>query len=81
MNLQSLKSQLNNQKIRLFNEKIAKCSVTFRKNKPNFKNIKIGVNSFETSKYEILTAWRGEKTNPIKPNSNPIQTQFPKGQK
>ncbi len=48
-------------------------------NKPNSKNIKIGVSSFKTSKYEISPAWRGEKTNPIKPNqsqnkpnSNPI---------
>ena len=50
----------------------------FSENKPNFKNIKIGVSSFETSKYEILPAWRGEKTNPIKPNSKPKQTQSPK---
>ncbi len=53
-------------------EKIAKSRPTFRKNKPNSKNIKTGVSSFETRKYETLPACRGGKTNPIKPNSNPI---------
>jgi len=60
---------LNNEKSYKIRGKIAKNRSTFRKNKPNFKNIKINVSFFETSKYEILPAWRGEKT-------NPIQTQF-----
>jgi len=68
--------QLNNKKGNLFNEKITKIAAAFIQNKANFKSIKIGVSSFHTSKYEILPAWRGEKTNPIKPNSNPIQTQL-----
>jgi len=76
MYLQSSKKQLNNQKVCLFKRKTAKSSTTFRRNKPNFKNIKIGVSSFETSKYEISPACRGEKTNPIKPNTKPIQSQF-----
>ena len=72
---------LKNGKNRLIKEKITKSCITFRENKPNFKNIKIGVSSFETSKYEVLPAGSGEKTNPIKPNTNPKQTQSPKGQK
>jgi len=60
--------QENNQKGRFSNEKSTKIAAAFIQNKPNFKNIKIGVSSFETSKYEILPAWRVEKTNPIKPN-------------
>jgi len=73
------KKHLNNEKSRLIRGKIAKTAVTFHKNKPNPKNVKIGVNSFETSIYEILSAGSGEKTIPSKPNlsqykpdSNPI---------
>jgi len=58
-----------------------KNTTVFMQNKPNLKNIKITVSSFKTSKYEILPAWRGKKTNPIKANSNPKRTQLPKGQK
>ncbi|UCE99928.1 MAG: hypothetical protein JSV82_02355 [Planctomycetota bacterium] len=79
MKLELLKSRENNEKRRLFRGKIAKSAVTFHKNKANFKNIIIGVSFFQTSKYEILPAWWGKKTNPSKPNlsqnkanSNPI---------
>jgi hypothetical protein len=48
----------------------------FMQNKPNFKNIKIGVSPFETSKYQILSAWRGEKTNPIQTQLKPKQSQY-----
>jgi hypothetical protein len=72
MTLESLKSRLNIQKNRQISEKIIKSSMTFNENKPNFKNIKIGVSSFETSKYEILPAWRGKKQS----QPNPIQTQY-----
>jgi len=63
---------LNNEKSYKIRGKIAKNRSTFRKNKPNFKNIKINVSFFETSKYEILPAWRGEKKTQYRPNSNPI---------
>jgi len=72
MNLKSLKSRVNNQKGCVIKGKSTKSSVTFRKNKANFKNIKIGASSLQTNKYETLPAWRGEKTNPNKANSNPI---------
>ncbi len=72
---------LNNKKGWLIKAKSAKIAADFMQNKANYKYIKIGVSSFKTSKYEILPARRGEKTNPIKPNTNPIQTQSPKGQK
>jgi len=72
MNLKSLKSRVNNQKGWFPNEKSAKSSVTFRKNKPNVKNVEISVSSFETSKYEILTAWRSENQTQFKANTNPI---------
>ncbi len=71
-----VKSQENNKKGRYFNGKIAKSAVTFRKNKPNFKNIKISVNSFKTSKYEILPAWPGKKQTQFKADSNPILGQY-----
>jgi hypothetical protein len=63
---------LKNEKVCLFSEKIAKSYTTFNENKANFKNIKIGVSFFETSKYEILTAWRSKKQT----QTNPIQSQF-----
>ncbi|MFX0198152.1 MAG: hypothetical protein ACFFCW_18695 [Candidatus Hodarchaeota archaeon] len=67
-----MKNQLNNKKVWLFKGKITKSSIAFSENKPNFKNIKIGVSSFMTSKYEISPAWRGKKQTQYKPNSNPI---------
>jgi len=63
---------LNNEKSQLIRGKIAKIAFTFRKNKPNLKNIKIGINSFKIGTYEIFSAWQSKKTNPNKPNSNPI---------
>jgi hypothetical protein len=44
-------------------------STLFMQNKANFRNDKIDISSFVTSKYEIFDDWRGQKT-------NPIQTQF-----
>jgi len=71
---------LKNEKGCSFKGKSTIIAAVFMQNKPNLKNIKIGVSPFETSKYEILPAWRGEKTNPIqtqfKANSKPIQSQF-----
>jgi hypothetical protein len=79
MNLQSLKRRRNNKKSSKIKGKITKSSITFSENKANFKTSEIGVSSFAKSKYEILPAWRGKKTNPSKPNlsqnkpnSNPI---------
>ena len=71
MKLKSLKKQENNQKGRFSNEKSTKIAAAFIQNKPNFINSEIGVSSFETSIYEILTAWRGEKTNPIQTQYEP----------
>ena len=45
-------------------------------NKANFRNDKIDINSFAISKYEILSAWWGQKTNPIQTQLKPKQTQF-----
>ena len=67
-----MKNKLNNQKNRQIRGKIIKSSMTFNKNKPNSKNIKIGVSPFKTGKYEILPAWRGKKQTQFKANSNPI---------
>jgi hypothetical protein len=44
----------------------------FLQNKANFRIPEIGASSYETGKYELLSAWRGGKT-------NPIQTQFKPG--
>jgi len=45
-------------------------------NKPNFKNDKMNINSFITSKYEILSAGSGQKTKPIQSQFKPNQSQF-----
>ena len=63
-----MKNRLNNKKSRLIRGKIAKSLTTFRKNKPNSKNIKIGVSSFITSKYEISPTWRSKNQTQFKPN-------------
>jgi hypothetical protein len=76
MNLKSLKSRLNNQKNRQIRVKIIKSSMTFNENKPNFKNIKIGISSFMTNKYEILPAWRSKNQTQFKANSNSIKADF-----
>ena len=67
-----MKNKLNNQKNRQIRGKIIKSSMTFNKNKPNSKNIKIGVSPFKTGKCEILPAWRGKNQTQFKANSNPI---------
>ncbi|MBC8469506.1 MAG: hypothetical protein H8D56_08540 [Planctomycetes bacterium] len=45
-------------------------------NKPNFRNDKMNINSFITSKYKIFSAGSGQKTKPIQTQFNPKQTQF-----
>ena len=45
-------------------------------NKPNFGNDKMNINLDMTSNYEILSCWRGKKTNPIQTQLKPKQTQF-----
>ena len=72
MTLESLKSQVNNQKTGKSKGKMTKNTSTFIQNKPNSKNIKIGVIPFQTSKYEILPAWRSKKQTQFKPNTNPL---------
>ena len=51
---------------------IAKFAPAFILNKPNFKNIKIDVRSFDISKYDNLPAWRINKQTQFKPNTYPI---------
>ncbi len=72
MNLKSLKSQVNNQKGQSIKGKSTKIAAAFMQNKANFVNNKISVNSFETSKYEILAALWSKKQTQFKPNTNPI---------
>jgi hypothetical protein len=72
MKLKSLKSQVNNEKNRQIKGKITKSSITFNENKPNLKNIKIGLSPFKTTKYGNLPAWRSKKQTQSKPNSNPM---------
>ncbi len=64
--------QLNHEKNRQIKGKSTKIAAAFIQNKPNLKNNKIGVSSFQKSKYEILPAWRGKKQTQFKPNPNPI---------
>jgi len=45
-------------------------------NKANFRNDKMNITLDMTSKYEILEAWRGQKTKPIQTQLKPKQTQF-----
>ncbi len=72
MKPQSLKMQAKNEKSSLIKGKTAKNAADFMQDKPNYKNIEIGVSSFQKSKYEILTAWRGKKQTQFKANTNPI---------
>ena len=72
MKLESLKSCVNNEKGSKIRGKITKTAVTSDKNKANFVNSEICVNPFQTSKYEILSAWRDQKQTQFKPNTNPI---------
>ncbi len=72
MILKSLKKQANNEKYWLIKGKSTKIALAFIQNKANFKNIKIFVSFFETSKYAILTACRTKKQTQFKANSNPI---------
>ena len=69
-------SPLNNKKGSKIKGKITKSYTTFSENKPNLVNSEIGVSPFETSKYEISPACRGEKQTQFKANSNPIKANF-----
>jgi len=68
--------QLNNEKGCLFNEKVTKSSVTFRKNKPNSPNVQTNVISFITMNYKNFISLTKVKNKPnqtqFKANSNPI---------
>jgi len=48
-------------------------------NKPNFRKTKMNLNSYLTTDYENERLADTGKTKPIKANTKPIQTQFPKG--
>jgi len=68
--------QLNRKKGQLFNEKIAKNTTTFRKNKPNSPIVQTDVTSFTTMNYTIFTSLTKVKNKPnqtqFKPNTKPI---------
>jgi len=51
-------------------------STLFMQNKPNFGISKMNITLDMTSKYDILEAGSGQKTNPIQTQFNPIQSQF-----
>jgi len=51
-------------------------SALFMQNKPNFRKAIMNLSCFYTKDYKNFIPLAGQKTNPIKPNSNPIQTQF-----
>jgi len=48
----------------------------FMQNKANFLDALMNVNFYLTKHYENKRLCRCVKTNPIKPNTNPIQTQY-----
>ncbi len=69
MKIESLKSQLNNEKGQLFNEKITKSAASFRKNKANLSEDKFGAKHFSIRIYE--------RFHPLPKRKNkPNQTQF-----
>ncbi len=76
MKTQSLKKQAKNEEGCLFNEKIAKSSVTFRKNKPNSPIVQTDLTSFRTMNYPIFASLTKVKNKPnqtqFKANTNPI---------
>ncbi len=41
-------------------------------NKPNSPNVQFYINIYDTKDYQILSRWRGKKTNPIQTQSNPV---------
>jgi hypothetical protein len=45
-------------------------------NEPNFRNGKMNINLDITNNYMILSAFRGQKTNPIRTQLKPKRTQF-----
>ena len=71
-----MKNQLKMKKTHQIKGKSTKIATNFRINKPNSKNIKIDISPFKTGKYEILPAWRSERTNPIQSQCKPKQSQF-----
>ncbi len=62
--------QLNNEKVWSIKGKTTKSSSTFRRNKPNFQDAKMNVNSLITRNYQNFIPLAGYKN---KPNSNPIK--------
>jgi len=79
---------LNNEKVWLFKGKTTKNATSFMQNKPNSPIVQMNASLFTAMNYAIFASLTKVKnkpnqtqSNPIKPNSNPIQTQSPKGQK
>ncbi len=44
----------------------------FMQNKPNLLDAQMNVNIYYIKDYQILSRWRGKKTNPIQTQTNPI---------
>ena len=57
-------------------EKTMKNTTIFMQNKANLSEDKFGAKHFSIRIYERFHPLAGPKNNPIKPNSNPIQSQF-----
>ena len=51
------------------------------KTNPISEKAKMNVSNYIKREYEEMDTWSSGKTNPIKPNTNPIQTQFAYGPK
>ena len=70
------KKRVNNQKRRLFNEKIAKIAAAFMQNKPNSPIVQMNVTNLTTMIYTIFASLTEVKNKPkqtqYKANTNPI---------
>ena len=83
MKLESIKSQENNKKASNSREKSTKSAANFTQNKPNSPIVQMDLTLFITMNYAIFASLIEVKNKPnqtqYKPNTNPIQTQSPKG--
>ncbi len=49
---------------------------SFLTNKPNFGKAQKNINIYYIKDYQIISRWRGKKTNPIQTQSNPVLSAF-----
>ncbi len=78
--------QLTNNELRTMNNELRSIKIeSIMQNKPNLLNAQMNVSSVITKDYQNTHLLEHPKTNPkqtqFKANTNPIQTQYPKGQK